>query len=113
MDQKEMQETLAKVSNLLEKIFNILDDIVIDKNPNPDREAVVKFFDSCRKQMMNDYLKINLLNYKNNQWALNFNVLSPSFDTIHLFIKKNTVWISVLGQVNVAKTFLSEIGYNF
>lgn len=64
MDQKLLRETLSNISKLLEKIFDIVDDIVLlDQNPNPDRGVVVKFIDSCREQLKNDYNNINLLNY--------------------------------------------------
>lgn len=112
MDQQVLRETLSNVSKLLENIFDILDDIVTDPNPNPDRDVVIKFINSCREHLKNDFHNINLLNYKTNRWSLNFNILNQFFNTIHVYIQKGS-WISVLGQVNTAKVFLSEIGYEF
>lgn len=113
MDRTLLKQTLVNVANHLENIFNILDDIAIDSNPNADRDAVVRFVKSCREKLTDDYFKINLFNFKRNPWSLNFNIINQYFNTIHQFIKRKASWTLVLGHVNVTKSFLSGIGYDF
>lgn len=106
----------GNVALLLGKVYDIVDDIEVDKiakpASNPDRDDAVKFIDTCRSLLTTDYSGLTPSNYKKNPWASKYDLINQALDTIHAFIRRKAHWKAVMGQITTAKGWMNEFDIN-
>lgn len=102
------------VVKLQETIYDIVDNIEADKiarpDPNPDRDNVVNFIESCRQLLTTEYSGLTPSNYKKSPWVSKHDFIYQALDTIRVFTSKNTGWKAANGQLNTTKGWMKGVG---